>query len=376
MFEDKLSLAVLIIFAAITLIELLYYFLLFARFSFRRKRNIVSQEPIPISIVIVAQDVASVLLKTLPKLLNQQYSKFELVVVDNNSRDDTPNLLREYINQYSNIKVVTLDSAVTFIRGRKFAISMGIRCATYDHIIFTDAECSPNSVHWLSKMAQNFANTKSIVLGYSTYPKRRSLFNRLLHFDNMFNAMQYFGHALIHSAYRGDNKNMAYVRSLFNAQRGFASHNHIAYGDEDIFISRAATKNNIAIEFEPDAVTTLQRSEYHRDWLNHKEGLYYTRKFNTLKNRILLNGYDLINLLFYVTLCYGIVLTVNNKILLSIFLGVLGVRIICQYFVFGFAAKKLNEKQIIPFLFIYDIIFAILNPLYHLSARINHRKFM
>lgn len=376
MLEMKLSLIVLIIFGALTLIELMYYYLVFARFSFRKKRKVISSDEIPVSIVMVVQNLAAVLLKTLPRILSQSYSKFEVVVVDCNSQDDTKKLLYEYASQFPNLKVVDLDSAVTSIRGRKFAISMGIRCAQYDHILITDAECRPTSPHWLQKMASHFGVGKNIVLGYSTYEKKKNPFNRLLHFENMFNAMQYFGHAVIKSTYRGDGKNLAYTKPLFFAQKGFASHNHICYGDEDIFISRASKKNNTAIEYSPEAATVLQRGAYHKYWLHHKEGLYYTRKFNTMKNRILLNGYDLVNLLFYVALVFAILFTIKDLTLLCIVLGIAGVRILSQYFVFGFAAKKLDEKQVIPFLLIYDIIFAILNPMYHFAARIHHQRFL
>lgn len=376
MLEMKLSLVVLIVFGAIAFVELLYYYGIFARFSFRRKKQAAVSEQVPVSIIIVVQNLAAVLLKTLPRILNQSYSKFELVVVDCNSQDDTKKLLYEYASQFPNLKIVNLDSAVTSIRGRKFAISMGIRCANYEHVLLTDAECRPSSPYWLERMASHFSDRKHIVLGYSTYEKKNNPFNRLLHFDNLFNAMQYFGHAIAKTTYRGDGKNVAYEKGLFYAQKGFASHNHICYGDEDIFISKASKKNNTDIEYSPEAVTVLQRGAIHNYWLHHKEGLYYTRKFNTLKNRILLNGYDLINLLFYIALAFAILLTLNNMTLLCITLSIAGVRILSQYFVFGFAAKKLDEKQIIPFLLIYDIIFAILNPIYHLAARIHHHRFL
>ncbi len=330
----------------------------------------------PISIVMVVKDAASVLLKTLPRLLNQQYETFEVVIVDDNSQDETKLLVVEYQQQYKNIKLVNLDSAVTTIRGKKFAISMGIRCASYNHILLTDPECAPTSTHWLEKMAQNFVGQVKIVLGYSTYEKRNNPFNRLLHFDTLVNAVQYFSLARIRSTYRGDNKNLAFCKSLFDAQRGFASHNHISYGDEDIFIARAANKKNTAIEFSPEAFTVLQRGANHRYWKDHKEGLYFTRKYNTFKNRFILNSYGIINLLFYVVLVFAILLTINDILLLSVTLGIMGVRIISQYFVFGFAAKKLHEKQVIPALPLYDLIFAILNPIYYIAAHIRHDRFL
>ena len=181
--------------------------------------------------------------------------------------------------------------------------------------------------------------------------------------------------ARISVLYRGDNKNLAFVSSLFDAQRGFAAHNHISYGDEDIFISRAANKNNTAIEFAPEATTVLQRGTNHRYWRDHKEGLYFTRKYNTLKNRLLLNGFGVVNFLFYVTLALAVIFTYSDIVLLSVTLGIIALRLISQYFVFGFAAKKLQEKQVIPALLLYDLIFAFLNPIYYLAAQLHHERF-
>lgn len=376
MFEESLPIVLLVLFSVVTFIELLFYYLVFARFSFIKKKKAVAMDSVPVSIVMVVKDAASILMKSLPRLLSQQYPEYELVVVDDNSQDDTRMLILEYQNQYPNIKWVDLNSAVTTIRGRKFAISMGIRCATYEHILLTDPEYCPTSSHWLEKMANNFYAQKKIVLGYSTFERKNNPFNRMLHFDTLLNAMQFFAHAKIHSTYRGDARNMAFSKSLFTAQTGFASHNHIRYGEEDIFISRAATKNNTEIEYSQDSFTVLQRAAHHQYWLDHKEGLYYTRRYNTFKNRLLLNGYGIINLLFYITLALAVVFCVPYLTFLFVVLGIAAVRIISQYFVFGFAAKKLNEKQVIPALLVYDLIFAVLNPIYYLSAQIHHQRYL
>ena len=376
MSEVSLPSLVVIVFGAIAFIELLYYYLIYARFSFAKKKAQKYLYQPPVSIVMVAKDAAGVLLKTLPKFLNQQYGEFEVVVVDDNSQDDTKLLVVEYQQQYSNLKLVELDTAVTTIRGEKFALSMGIRCASHPYLVLTNPEYAPTSTHWLEKMAGNFENDRQIVLGYSTFEKKNSPFNRLLHFDNLLNAVQYFSLAQIHSTYRGDIKNLGITQQIFAGQRGFASHNHIRYGEEDIFISKAANAKNTSIEFSQDAVTVLQRDARFNKWLDHKQGLYYTRKFNTLKNRLLLGVYAVANLLFYVGLVFAILLSIGNVVLLSVTAGILALRILSQYLVFGFAAKKLNEKQVIPGLLLYDLLFAVLNPLYYIDALIRHDRFL
>jgi len=377
MFDDTLSLVFFVFFAAVTFIELLYYYVLYARFAFKKQPAApdLSNGTPPVSVIMVVKDAAAALLKTLPRLLNQRYPTFELVIVNDNSKDDTKLLLLEYQQQYENIHVVNLDSAVTSIRGNKYAMSIGIRCAKYENLIFTDAECAPTSVHWLEYMATQFADNKQVVLGYSTYARRNSPFNRMLHFDNMISAIQYFSLALAHSTYRGDHKNMGFTKTSFYNQKGFASHNHLVYGDEDIFISKASKKNNTAVVYSQDAFTVLQRAAYYNYWVHHKEGLLYTRKYNKPRNRFLLNMYAIINLLFYASLALAIVWTYKNIVLLSVVLGIALLRIISMYLVFGFSAKRLNEKQTIPALLFYDLIFAILNPIYYLSAHLHHQRF-
>lgn len=377
MFDDTISLVVFVLFAAITFIELLYYYLLYARFAFRRTPAMpeIGLDAPPVSVIMVVKDAAAALLKTLPRLLNQHYPNFELVIVNDNSKDDTQLLLLEYQQQYPNIHVVNLDSAVTSIRGNKYAMSIGIRCAKYENLVFTDAECAPTSVHWLEHVAGQFSDNTHIVLGYSTYQKRNNPFNRLLHFDTMVAAMQYFSLALAHSTYRGDHKNIGFSKTLFYKQKGFAAHNHLVYGDEDIFISKASNQKNTAIVYSPESFTVLQRSAYYNYWCHHKEGLLFTRKYNTVKNRFLLNAYGIVNLLFYIALAFAIILTCKNLPLLAVVLGIACLRFISMYLVYGFSAKRLNEKQTIPALLLYDLTFAVMNPLYYISAHLHHQRF-
>jgi len=374
--KETFPIVVLVIFGIVTLVQLLYYYGLFSFFAFpkRRKKKVLQQ--VPVSVVMVVKDAASVLMKTLPRYLSQQYPEFQVVIVDDNSNDETRLLVKEFQLQYKNLKLVDLESAKTTIRGRKFALSVGIRCADYDHLVFTDAECVPSSTHWLEKMASHFDGQRKIVIGYCTYEKRNNPFNRLLHFDTLQNAIQFFSLARVNSTYRGDGRNLAYTKDLFTAQRGFASHNHIAYGEEDIFISKASSKRNTAIETSPDSFTILQRAANRHYWKDHKEGLYFTRKFNTMRNRILLSTYDLSTLLFYPMAALAILFTINNIVFLWVAIGIIAIRIISQYVVFGCAASKLNEKQVIPFLLIYDLVFALLNPLYYLGAQIHHKRFL
>ncbi len=88
----------------------------------------------------------------------------------------------------------------------------------------------------------------------------------------------------------------------------------------------------------------------------------------------MLGLYELTNLLFYVFLVLSILVALHQPTILYIILGIALLRIASMYVVMGISAKKLQEKQIIPYFLLYDILFSLLNPLYWLSAIINHKK--
>ena len=372
---SELALAILIVFGVITLIQLVYYYVIYGRFAFYRKKGALGFRDIPISVVIVVRDDAAQVLQTLPFLLEQQYSFFEIVIVNDRSRDENSlHAIREYKDRYPNIKIVDLSTAVSTSRGKKMAISMGIKCATYDHILLTSPNCIPSSKLWISNMAQNFQFQRKIVLGYNTFAKKKGPYSHFLLYDNLIGAVQYFSHALLRTTYRGDLNNVAFVRPLFYQQKGFIAYNHLLYGEEDIFIHRASNKNNTAIEFDPDSATVRQHTPSYGFWRLHKVSLFYTRKFNSFKNRFLLSLYELSNLLFYAFLAIAIVVSLHQPLALYIAAGIAVLRIASMYVVMGISAKKLQEKQLIPHFLFYDLLFSILNPLYWLSSKIHHKK--
>src|SRR5690606_34092381 len=137
--------------------------------------------------------------------------------------------------------------------GKKFALSLGIKAAQYEHLVFTDADCVPESSDWLTHMAGAFSGGKEIVLGYSPYLRRAGMLNALIRFETFHTAMSYLSYALKGKPYMGVGRNMAYTKSLFFRGKGFASHMHIASGDDDLFVNQNATPHNTTICIHPEA---------------------------------------------------------------------------------------------------------------------------
>lgn len=364
------------VFAGIVLVQILYYCFLFFRFSFYKRKERPNTHQYPISIVIAAKDQAHQLINLIPKLLEQNYPTFELVIISDNSNDETAHLIKEFKQTHENIKFTNLDSAVTTIKGRKFPISIGIKTATYDHILFTEPDCIPSSKEWLANMARNFQQKKEIIVGYSTYENKKGLFNSLIHYDQLHNAMLYFSCILAKIPYMGNGKNMAYSREVFYRRKGFAGLSHIQLGEDDLFINRAATPNNCAIEISPNSHIISSVPSKFKNWFLTKRYRYSTRDLYTTKVRFHLNTYGYSNPLFYIFLGLSLFFTLSAHkfIFLYITCGVLFLKLLFQYIAFGFAAAKLNEKRLIPYILFLDIISTFINALIFFRARLSNKK--
>ncbi|MDQ7949403.1 MAG: glycosyltransferase, partial [Pedobacter sp.] len=218
----------------------------------------------PISVIICARNEAENLGKYLPQVLAQEYPKFEVIVVNDRSWDGTDELLKEFAVQYPHLKIVTVADGNKFMAGKKFAVTMGIKAASYDWLVFTDADCEPASAQWLMGMQQPEDPSIAIVLGYSPYFKKNGLLNCLIRFETFFTAVNYLSFALKGMPYMGVGRNMAYRKSLFFENKGFAAHMHIPSGDDDLFVNANANAANTMIRFNR---TTHVWSEPKTSWL-------------------------------------------------------------------------------------------------------------
>lgn len=238
------------------LLVLQLYFLLFvySRLAvYKKPQAKENTEDRPLSVIICARNEEENLRQNLPKILAQDYHQFEVILVNDFSEDETKWLLKELCTQYSQLRVVEIAEHVRLKHGKKFAVTLGVKAAQYEHLVFTDADCVPQSDQWLRQMGHAFNGGEEIILGYSPYTKRRGFLNALIRFETFHTAMSYLSYALKGNAYMGVGRNLGYTKSLFFRGKGFAAHMHIPSGDDDLFVNQNATPHNTAICIEPEA---------------------------------------------------------------------------------------------------------------------------
>jgi glycosyltransferase involved in cell wall biosynthesis len=349
-------------FCLVTLIQLFYYLFFFIRLAvYKPKKKAVSQTH-PVSVIICARDEAANLAKNLPGALVQQYSTtHEVIVVNDNSFDDTRYLLEEYQKTYRQLQVVELKQEAKLIPGKKFPLSIGIKTAKHEIVLLTDADCVPASEFWIDKMQESFDENTEIVLGYGAYHKKPGLLNKIVRWETFHTALQYFSYALAGKPYMGVGRNLSYKKTIFFRHKGFSAHNNIPSGDDDLFINMAATKINTKINIDKAAFTLSDTPKTWNAWIRQKNRHYSTGKFYKPVHKFLLGLYTFSHIMFYPLLAASL-LFFNWQLALIVF----GIRFLIQGIILYPCMKKLNELAMYPWfifidiwMFFYYLIFAV-----------------
>ncbi len=224
-----------------------------------------------ISVVICARNEAKNLERFLPLILEQNYPKYEVVVVNDCSTDHTEELLSEMKVRFDKLRYTNIPLNEKFIHGKKLALTVGLKSALFDHVLLTDADCYPASKEWLVSMARNLGKENEIVLGYGSYERQKGLLNILIRYETVFTAIQYLSFAIKGRPYMGVGRNLGYRKDLFFKNKGFAGHYHIASGDDDLFVNQHATKNNTSVEIGSESFTISIPKKGFGAWIRQKK---------------------------------------------------------------------------------------------------------
>jgi glycosyltransferase involved in cell wall biosynthesis len=339
-------------FITIVAIQLLYYVFIFAKFAFAKAQKL-SAKKLSVSVIVCAKNEADNALKYIPLLAEQEYHDFEIILIDDASSDHTLDIFEEFEKQYSNIKLVKVKNNEAFWGNKKYALTLGIKAAKKEYLLFIDADCYPSSKDWITIMSSKFTAEKTVVLGYGAYRKvAHSFLNKIIRFETMLTAVQYFSWAKIGKPYMGIGRNLAYKKDEFFNVNGFISHIQVRSGDDDLFINQVATKKNTSICYAPESFTYSEPKTTFKTWFTQK-----SRHVSTANHY---KTFDKIQLaLFYLTQLIFISLSI---VLLAfqyqwiIVLSLIGFRYAFVWIVLGFSAGKLKEKDVMYWFPIIEIV--------------------
>ena len=317
------------------------------------------------SLIICARNEKENLEQHLESFLKQDYNDFELIVVNDRSWDNSIEFLNNMALKYPKLKVVDIPDNQTDHFGKKFALTLAIKAAKYPQLLLTDADCRPIADKWIHNMINSFDESTDVILGASTYEKRKGILNKLIRFDTALIAMNYLSFAKAGIPYMGVGRNLAYKKKSYELAKGFKSHYYLASGDDDLLVNQIANKNNTKIVLDEESITISKPKENWKAWIFQKNRHHTTNVHYKFIHKVILLIQYVTNTLFY----FGIITLLFLQEFMFEASILFGTKFLLSLIINWKPFKILLCKDLLVLFPIYEFILLICQPIFQINWR-------
>jgi len=360
------------VFVGLFLIHLLFLLVVYLRpYRRLRKKKEMSVASPPVSVIVYVNNESENLRKNLPSLLTQDYPDYEVIVVNDGSTDESDDVLKLLKAEYSRLYHTYIPEDTKYLSRKKLALTVGVKAARHDILLFTEVDCKPFNSGWVASMAANYYDEKTeVVLGFCAYGSYGGFFHKLVAYDNLVCGLQYLSSALARSPYTGSGRNLSYRKENFFSHKGYSKSLNLRTGDDDLFINEVATSSNTRVEYSLDSIMEMVKVKSFSIWKEMKVSRAGTRRFY--------RGWALFRYRFASTIFFMFLLT---GLAIACYLGATGkyfliafpvllylLHFITKAIIFHKSAKMLKQK---PLTFLLPLL-EIITPLFNIYARIDH----
>lgn len=219
------------------------------------KNNIL---PPHVSVVIPCCNQAHSLKRNLPIVLGQNYTRYEVIVVDESSTDETQEVLTLMGQQYPNLRHTFVPATTRYVSRRKLAVTLGIRAARAPWVLLTYADAYPQTSDWIRFMAAAMSDEVDFVLGPADYEDNGGRFSARAIYGRRCAMVRNLRAACSGHAVGADGANWAVRKSYFMECNGYADTLTLPLGEADSLVVAISRKNKIAWSVHPQASVCQQ----------------------------------------------------------------------------------------------------------------------
>lgn len=292
---------------------------------------------LPFSVVVAARNEEARLPLLLSALARQTHQTFEVIIVDDGSRDRTASVAESFQNRIPSLRVIRRPA-----RGKKDALTAGFHAAAHEVIALTDADCRPPP-EWLSVLASRHTERGDVLVGYSPFRTTDAevptpLLRLLARYETFVTGFFTAAAIGLGRPYMAVGRNLSYPRTVFDALNGFQRIAHSLSGDDDLFVQDAARHGRIRVRAVLDARSFVPAEEpgSWRRWLHQKRRHVSAGRFYTPAAKAHLTAFHVTG-----TLTWMAPLALGRP-----GLGLLAVKLAVQGWVLRSAARRLGEEAL------------------------------
>lgn len=225
-----------------------------------------------ISILVPAHNEAKVIGRTVESLLLLNYpkSKMELIVINDNSSDNSKEILENIKDRYNNYNFTIINTdSLTGGKGKSNALNIGYKVSKGDFIAVYDADNTPdkNALRYLVQTIVMNDELGAVIGKFRTRNKNKNLLTKFINIETLsFQWMSQAGRWQLFNLCTIPGTNFILRRSIIEEIEGWDS-KAIA---EDTEISFRIYKLGYKIKLLPQSITWEQEPETVKVWIKQR----------------------------------------------------------------------------------------------------------
>lgn len=322
-----------------------------------RLRTPESQRPAsgtPVSVIIAVRNEENNIINLLTRLYQQDYpgENTEVILVDDHSEDHTRKLIGKFRKTHGISNIILEKSSG---RGKKAALAQGVKLASGELILTTDADCEMNS-GWVSGMVAFYRQyNPKLMFGPVVHAREKGLLQKFFSLDFLGLVASGAGSSGFKLPLMANGANLAFPRKAFEEAGPEMAGNSYASGD-DVFLLHQVSKKygSQSVQFirDPHLTVVTASPENIRQFLSQRmRWASKARGYRTSWAVLVSLSVVLFNFALVLTFVAGFF----QSWFFAIFLLYLLLKFLADlpllYFFTGFADKRHLRKLILPFEF-------------------------
>jgi len=205
-----------------------------------------------VTVLVPARNEAENISKVVDDLSRQDYprNKILFMIIDDFSEDGTAEMARNAVLMDERFRILELSGqtdyiARTLLSAKKRAIDFGVRNATTDFVLFTDADCRLGPC-WARSMMSYLGGSCSIVAGHVGF-HYDSVLKGALALESLATRLISAGAIGLGEAITCAGGNWGYRRQIYEKLGGFERYQKVLSGDDTLLIQSAVAKGEKAV---------------------------------------------------------------------------------------------------------------------------------
>jgi cellulose synthase/poly-beta-1,6-N-acetylglucosamine synthase-like glycosyltransferase len=227
-----------------------------------------------VSLIVAVRNEAGNIKNLLNSIFNQDYPShlLEVIIVDDHSTDNTVQLLYDLAPAKQNFTIVKLEEENSF--GKKAALDAGIRKATGELIIITDADCTANT-NWISTLVSYYTEKRPLmILGPVKINYEQNIFSKLQSLEFVSLISSAAGSCNAGFPLLANGANIAFSKQAYYDCGGFTKNMNFSSGDDMFLMMNIKNRfgvNSIHFVKSADAIVSTNAIKGLRSFINQRK---------------------------------------------------------------------------------------------------------